>query len=145
MAWVVDTCLLIDVLEDDPNFGISTAQALDAHAAEGLVICPISYAELAPAFRGDKALQDEFLAGIGVDSLQDWGWEDTVRAHQAWNDHVRRRRAQEIAKRPLADILIGAFATRFQGLLTRNPSDFAPVFPGLDLPPVSRAKAQSGG
>ncbi len=142
MAWVVDTCLLIDVLEDDPNFGISTAEALDAHAADGLVLCPISYAELAPAFRGDKALQDEFLVGIGVNYLHDWGWEDTLRAHQAWNDHVRRRRAREVAKRPLADILIGAFATRFQGLLTRNPSDFAPIFPGLDLPPVSRAKEQ---
>ncbi|HEV7668186.1 MAG TPA: type II toxin-antitoxin system VapC family toxin [Thermoanaerobaculia bacterium] len=145
MAWVVDTCVLIDVLEDDPSFGVSSAEALDTHATEGLVICPISYAELAPAFQGDKALQDEFLAGIGVDYLQDWGWEDTVRAHQAWNEHVRRRRAREVAKRPLADILIGAFATRFQGLLTRNPSDFAPVFPGLDLPPVSSAEEKSEG
>ena len=145
MAWVVDTCLLIDVLEDDPIFGNSTAEALDAHAAEGLVICPISYAELAPAFRGDRALQDEFLAGVGVDSLQDWSWEDTVRAHQAWNEHVRRRRAREVAKRPLADILIGAFASRFQGLLTRNPADFSPVFPGLALPPVSRVEEKSVG
>jgi predicted nucleic acid-binding protein len=139
MAWVVDTCLLIDVLEGDPEFGVSTAEALDAHGDEGLVICPISYAELAPAFQGDKALQDEFLSGVGIDFRQDWGWEDTLRAHQAWNDLVQRRRAGQIPKRPLADILIGAFATRFQGLLTRNPSDFAPVFPGLSLPLVTRA------
>ncbi len=137
MAWVVDTCLLIDVLEHDPQFGVSSAEALDAYGAEGLVVCPISYAELAPAFQGQRALQDEFLAGVGIDSRQDWGWEDTVRAHQAWGDHVRRRRAGQLPKRPLADILIGAFATRFQGLLTRNPSDFAPVFPNLSLPVMS--------
>jgi len=36
MAWVVDTCVLIDVLEDDPEFGLVSAEALDAHLDEGL-------------------------------------------------------------------------------------------------------------
>lgn len=133
MAWVVDTCLLIDVLEGDPQFGLSTAEALDSRGGDGLVVCPTSYAELAPAFQGDRSLQDEFLAGVGVDFQEGWHWEDTVRAHQAWNDFVRRKRAGQLPKRPLADILIGAFATRFQGLLTRNPADFEPIFPTLDL------------
>ena len=39
------------------------------------------------------------------------------------------RRATAIPKRPLADILIGTFASRFDGFLTRNESDFKPVFP----------------
>lgn len=56
MAWVVDTCLLIDVLEDDPEFGRSSARLLDDHAADGLVLCPISYVELAPAFEGSRDL-----------------------------------------------------------------------------------------
>ena len=30
-------------------------------------------------------------------------------------------------------LLIGAFATRFQGLLTRNTADFRPVFPALTI------------
>ncbi len=42
MPWVVDTCNLIDVLEDDPTFGRQSAQALDAYHAfalrfEGLI------------------------------------------------------------------------------------------------------------
>lgn len=133
MPWVIDTCMLIDVLEDDPEFGQSSAFTLDAHAEDGLVVCPISYAELSPAFQGDNSIQDEFLGGIGVDYRQDWLWEDTLRAHEAWNDFVQRKRTGRLAKRPLADILIGAFAMRYQGLLTRNPDDFKSVFSGLTL------------
>jgi predicted nucleic acid-binding protein len=133
MAWVVDTCVLLDVLEDDPEFGRSSAATLDAHVEEGLIVCPVTYAELAPAFQGDRSLQDEFLGGIGLDYRQDWLWEDTLRAHEAWNTFVQRKRAGLLPKRPLADILIGAFAIRHQGLITRNPDDFKPIFSGLTL------------
>ena len=60
MAWVVDTCLLIDVAEADPTFGAASA-------------------------------------------------------------------------RLLADILIGAFAMRFDGILTRNQADFRRAFPTLPI------------
>ncbi len=33
----------------------------------------------------------------------------------------------------LLDVLIGAFATRHQGLLTRNAKDFARLFPDLKV------------
>ncbi|HEX4963455.1 MAG TPA: type II toxin-antitoxin system VapC family toxin [Thermoanaerobaculia bacterium] len=133
MPWVVDTCVLIDVLEDDPQFGQASALTLDAHAKHGLVVCPITYAELAPSFGGDRLLQDEFLSGVGADYQQDWAWDDTLSAHDAWNRFVRRRRAGVLPKRPLADILIGAFASRHDGLITRNPDDFKSVFPDLPL------------
>jgi predicted nucleic acid-binding protein len=133
MAWVVDTCMLIDVLEDDPEFGQASALVLDAHAEDGLVVCPVTYAELSPAFQGDRSLQDEFLGEIGVDYRESWVWEDTLRAHEAWHFFIQRKRSGQLLKRPLADILIGAFAVRHQGLITRNPSDFAPVFRDLTL------------
>jgi predicted nucleic acid-binding protein len=68
-----------------------------------------------------------------VDFRQEWSWEDTLRAHDGWNGFIQRKRTGKLPKRPLADILIGAFAIRFQGLLTRNPADFAPLFPDLNL------------
>ncbi len=46
---------------------------------------------------------------------------------------VAGRRAGPAPKRPLADVLIGALATRFQGILTRNEADFRQVFPTLKL------------
>ncbi len=133
MAWVVDTCVLIDVLDEDPTFGVVSAQTLEACAEAGLVICPMTYTELAPAFQADRSLQDEFLSGVGVDFRQDWTWADTLRAHEAWAEFVQRRRSGGLSKRPLADILIGAFAARFEGLITRNGDDFTPIFPTLRL------------
>lgn len=57
MAWVVDTCLLIDVAEADPRFGVLSAQLLDRQRPVGLVICPVSDVELAPVFNAGEALQ----------------------------------------------------------------------------------------
>jgi hypothetical protein len=91
MAWVVDTCMLIDVLDDDPQFGRSSALTLDSYTGDGLVVCPLTYAELAPAFRGNAALQDEFLRGVGVDFRQDWTWADTLLAYEAWHRRASGR------------------------------------------------------
>lgn len=80
MSWVVDTCVLIDVLEADPEF----AQA-------------------------------------------------SLAAHRAGSLHIQRRRHSTSPKRPIAEVLIGALATRHSGLLTRNPADFHTLFPSLPL------------
>lgn len=130
--WVVDTCVLIDVLEDDPAFGRSSAQALKDRLSGGLVIAPVTYIELAPAFGGSIALQEEFLRGAGVRG-EPWTTPDTSAAHQAWNRYVVSRRKGGITKRPVADVLIGAFALRFEGLVTRNTADFKSLFPRLKL------------
>ena len=67
MIWVVDTCLVLDVLEDDRTYGESSARLLDERYPEGLILCPVSYIELGPAFGGDVRRQEAFLDGLGVD------------------------------------------------------------------------------
>jgi hypothetical protein len=131
--WVVDTCVLIDVLEADPQFGLASAELLEQLHPEGLTICPVTYAELAPAFDGSAALQEEFLFGVGVDFRHDWSFQDTARAHSAWHLYVQSRRRTKLPQRPLADVLIGAFATGRSGLVTRNRGDFADLFPELAI------------
>jgi len=133
MSWVVDTCLLIDILEDDPAFIERSATLLDNMMPDGLVLCPISYVELAPAFLGDGRKQREFLDSIGIEYTDVWTWEHTHRAHKAWYQHTYLRRKHLAHKRPLADILIGAFAQGHQGLLTRNANDFRRAFPTLPI------------
>lgn len=133
MSWVVDTSVLIDVLEDDPEFGEASARTLDALAEHGLTICPVTYAELAPAFEGSRDLQEEFLTGIGVSFTEDWTRQDTIAAFEAWHAHVQRRRGGGGPRRPIADVLIGAFAQRYQGLVTRNEDHFRPAFPELEI------------
>ena len=133
MPWVVDTCVLLDVLEDDPVFAEASAELLERLLGEGLEVCPVTFAELAPAFDGDRALEEEFLAGVGVALPPIWQWDDTLAAHQGWARHVRRRRRSETPRRPIADVLIGAHASRRIGLVTRNPDDFRGAFPDLRL------------
>ena len=133
MSRVVDTCILIDILENDPDFGRASALCLRDYAPRGLVICPLSMIELSPAFGGDLQRQQEFLRLCGVDYDLDFDSVDVVRAHQAWNQYIQKKRLQKTPKRPTADLMIGAFATRFDGLITRNQKDFKPWFPELKL------------
>jgi predicted nucleic acid-binding protein len=57
------------------------------------------------------------------------------KAARAWSRYIARRREHppRSAKRPVADVLIGGFALRFDGLITRNTGDFRKLFPGLRL------------
>jgi len=132
VTWIVDTCVVLDVLEGDPEFGLPSARLLDKLVGEGLTLCPVSYIELAPAFSGDLGRQNEFLSGVGIDYSQPWGWSDTKEANRVWKCYDSKRRSARVAKRPVADILIGAFAAGRKGLVTRNENDFRPFF--ADLP-----------
>ena len=51
--WVVDTCVILDVLKGDHDFSEMSADVLDDKRPEGLIIAPISYVELAPSFDGN--------------------------------------------------------------------------------------------
>ena len=133
MSWVVDTCVLLDIFEGDPEFAESSADALDAHASEGLAIAPVSYVDLAPAFHRNRAAQDEFLAGLGIATDFDGARESILAAHKAWGDHVAQKRAGTVRRRPIADVLIGAFALTKGGLITRNAPDFRSLFPSLRI------------
>lgn len=134
MAWVVDTCLLLDVLDDDPSFGKSSAQCIEHHQPDGLIICPVSLIEMAPAFLGDWRRAGEFLSQLGIDPQAGWILADTHAAFSAWHRHIELKRAGKSGRRPVADIQIGAFALRHQGLLTRNGADFKRLFPSLKIP-----------
>ncbi|MBI3850942.1 MAG: type II toxin-antitoxin system VapC family toxin [Verrucomicrobia bacterium] len=138
MAWVVDTCLLIDLAIDDPKFCSGSAHLLEEKQTDGLVVCPVSVVELAPVFAGQYASVGEFLEKVNIPWPEAWTLADTQAAFAAWAKHVAEKRQGNVTKRPIADVLIGAFATRFQGLLTRNSSDFAQLFASLPIvtPPV---------
>lgn len=134
MSWVVDTCVLLDILEDDPEFGRASARSLKARVDEGLLACPVTSLELAPAFLGDLGAQRRFFAICGVSDIEDFTIADVRLGYSPWNEYItakRRRRSPKLPKRSIADMMIGAFACRFDGLITRNGSDFQPWFPQL--------------
>ena len=59
--------------------------------------------------------------------IEPWSRLDTQNAHRLWAEHVEKKRFGHAGKRPVADVLIEAFAQRFQGLITRNPKHFTSV------------------
>ena len=133
MSLVVDTCVILDVLERDPVFGVASAEVIDQYAEGGLAISPLTYVELAPAFLGDETRERDFLFEIGIDLPPILGEDDLSFAHAAWNNHIRRKRTGKAAKRPVADVMIGALAQANNGLITRTPDDFRALVPSLNI------------
>jgi len=129
--WVVDTCLVLDVLEDDQEFGETSAKLLEKLLPDGLAVSPVTMVELSAAFDGDITEQKRFLEQVGISHSEAWTVADSEVSHRAWNAYVKARRADKVPKRPIADILIGGFAANRQGLATRNGSDFRRWFPRL--------------
>lgn len=113
----------------DPVYGPLSAGCLSAHSSTGLLICPITLVELAPAFRGDAKAARVWLESMGIATTEPWIDADTLLAHEIWHAHILRKRSGLTTKRPVADVLIGAFASRFDGIITRNPSDFLNMNP----------------
>lgn len=131
--WIVDTCVVLDIFENDPQFGEPSARLLETLLQQGLVISPITMVELSAAFHGNLLEQKHFLTQAGISFSEPWTIADTEAAHGAWNAYVAARRAQQIPKRPVADLLIGGYASNRQGLITRNARDFRTWFPQLKI------------
>lgn len=133
MTWIIDTCVLIDILKADPVFSKSSSQALQSKMDEVLAIAPITYVELAPAFRGDVAAQDVFLNALWIQCDFNGNRDVILAAHKSWYEHVLRKRSGTEGKRPIADIMIGAYALSKGGLITRNEADFRALYPTLEI------------
>lgn len=130
MAWVVDTCVLLDLVHGTDQ------QAADAEAvlaqAGSVVICPVSVVELGPTFPDPSKLRD-FLLDYDIDATEAFTPEDAEVGRAAWQRIIASRRATGTPRRPIADILIGAFAQRRNGIITRNSREFMVLFPQLPV------------
>jgi predicted nucleic acid-binding protein len=131
--WIVDTCVIVDVLQNDPRFGRASALLVQKLAPQGLAACPVTMVELAAEFDGNLATQKTFLLKIEIGFSEAWHTADTELAQAAWHAFVSARRNGKTPRRPIADILIGAFAMNRGGLITRNPDDFRRWFPKLAI------------
>lgn len=133
MSWLVDTCVLLDIVDGDSAFGRASARTLDRLAKDGLEISPVTAVELSPAFLGDSDRESSFLRDHGVEVSANWDLAARRAAEAAWAAHVLARRKGFAPKRPVADVLIGALALRHEGLVTRNPDDFHRFYPSLRI------------
>ena len=133
MSWVVDSCVLLDIVLADPAFAEQSAAMLDRLRPEGLVVCPVTLVEISPALDGNADLVEQFCDGVGIPFDARWDMDDTRVALRVWHTYVMNKRAGLAAKRPIADILVGAYALRRSGLITRNTADFVRWFGNMKL------------
>lgn len=123
---LVDTNVLIDVLEDDPDWADWSVTQLRAQAqVHVLAINPVIYAELSLAFETPAAL-DAALDGMQL-ALYEMPRPALFLAGKAF---ARYRREGGPRQNVLADFFIGAHAA-VEGwdILTRDPKRYRNYFP----------------
>lgn len=127
---LVDTNVLIDVLEDDPVWADWSIEQLRAQSiAHDLVINPIIYAELSQTFSTFEAL-DEVVEKLGL-VLQEIPRPALFLAGKAF---VRYRKLGGGKSNVLADFFIGAHAAvKRLPLLTRDAKRYRNYFPSVEL------------
>ena len=127
---LVDTNVLIDVLEDDPEWAEWSIQQLRSQSLiHDLVINPIVYAELSQTFSTFETL-DEVVNQLGL-VVQEIPRPALFLAGKAF---VRYRKVGGGKHNVLADFFIGAHAAvKKLPLLTRDSKRYRNYFPSVQL------------
>ena len=127
---LVDTNVLIDVLEDDPVWADWSIQQLRAQSQiHELAINPIIYAELSQTFSNFEAL-DDVVTQLGL-VMQEVPRPALFLAGKAF---VRYRKVGGGKNNVLADFFIGAHAAvKKLPLLTRDAKRYRSYFPSVEL------------
>lgn len=127
---LVDTNVLVDVLEDDPEWADWSIAQLQAQSrVHRLVINPIIYAELALTFSSFEAL-DDALDGMQL-PLVEIPRPALFLAGKAFAEYRRRGGTKN---KVLADFFIGAHAAvAGWPILTRDGSRYRSYFPTVTV------------
>lgn len=129
-ATLVDSCILIDVLADDPLWADWSIDQLEKQGQRGpLVINPLILAEVSPRYERADDLEAA-LAGLPL-----------VRAHLPWDAAFLAGQAFRVYRlgdgvktSPMPDFYIGAHAlVRGMSLLTRDVKRYRSYFPKLSI------------
>lgn len=127
---LVDTNVLLDVLQDDPEWAEWSQRSLeDASLADSLVINAVIYSELSIAFERIEDLESVLTEGLL--SVEPIPREALFLAGKAFVNYRRRKGAKQGV---LPDFYIGAHAAvSGYTILTRDVSRYRSYFPTVAL------------
>lgn len=129
-ATLVDSCVLIDVLADDPQWAEWSLDKLERLGQQApLVINPLILAEISPRYERAADLEAA-MAGLPL-KREPLPWDAAFLAGQAFKAYRARHGGKTS---PMPDFYIGAHAlVAGMRLLTRGTSRYAGYFPKLSL------------
>ncbi|WP_434515936.1 type II toxin-antitoxin system VapC family toxin [Dechloromonas sp. ARDL1] len=129
-ATLVDSCVLIDVLADDPAWADWSIDQLEKQGQRGpLVINPLILAEISPRYERADDLEAA-LAGLPL-VREHLPWDAAFLAGQAFRVY---RLGDGVKTSPMPDFYIGAHAlVRGMSLLTRDVKRYRSYFPKLSI------------
>lgn len=127
---LVDSCILIDVLADDPQWADWSITQLEQLAAQApLIINPLILAEISPRF--ERALDLETALAALPLVRQALPWDAAFLAGQAFKVYRQQR---GVKTSPMPDFYIGAHAlVSGMRLLTRDAARYSSYFPNLPV------------
>lgn len=129
---LVDTNVLLDVVEDDPTWADWSQRQLDAASLRGpICINPVIYAELSTAFARIEEL--EAVVTDGGLEIEEIPREALFLAGKVFLRYRQRSRAT-VKRNVLQDFFIGAHAAvRGLPILTRDVGRYRTWFPSVEL------------
>jgi len=127
---LVDSNVLLDIITDDPTWGVWSADTLTRTADEEiLVINALIYAEVSIGFDAVEALEEALPHELY--RREDLPYEAGFLAGKAFR---RYRQAGGLRRSPLPDFYIGAHAAvAGYVLMTRDAARYRSYFPRLEL------------
>jgi len=131
MLTAVDTNILIDVLEADPEFGEMSCQALKQASSEGgLLICDVVWAEVFTLYHDQENALRKSFSSMNM-QFSPLTQQSSEMAANCW--YAYRKRAGD-RRRIAADFLIGAHAmVQCDRLLSRDRGFYRDYFAALNV------------
>ncbi len=136
LSLAVDTNVIIGLVAGTQAAAELASTVLEKHAErQGLLICPIVYAELFAHPGWSKKEMDAFLRATTIGVQWEIAREVWEAAGSAWAEYAARRKRQPSSapRSLLADFAIGAHAAATGGLITGDAAFYRTNFPDLRL------------